>query len=35
MIKQPMQNRLTDDEWQDMLGSKQVARPEWLHSVAA
>jgi hypothetical protein len=28
-FKQPMQNRLTDEEWREMLGSEAPERPEW------
>ena len=28
-FKQPMQERLTDEKWREMLGSKPPERPEW------
>jgi len=28
-FKQPMQNRLTDEEWREMLSSEPPERPEW------
>jgi hypothetical protein len=28
-FKQPMQERLTDEEWREMLGSEPPERPEW------
>ena len=28
-FKQPMQSRLTDEQWRDMLQSNPPERPEW------
>jgi len=36
-FKQPMSNRLTDEEWKDMLEARanEPARPEWIGSFTA
>lgn len=33
-FKQPMQERLTDEKWREMLGSKPPERPEWYFNFA-
>jgi len=33
-FKQPMQDRLTDEEWRDTLGSNPPERPEWTSNFA-
>lgn len=34
-FKQPMQDRLTDEKWRDMLGSNPPENPEWISNFAA
>jgi len=33
-FKQPMQNRLTDDQWRELLQAEPPARPEWYANFA-
>lgn len=33
-FKQPMQDRLTDEEWRETLGSNPPERPEWTSNFA-
>lgn len=33
-FKQPMEDRLTDEKWRDMLGSNPPEKPEWIPNFA-
>ena len=34
-FKQPIENRLTDEEWKDMLATSPPPRPSWISSFFA
>jgi len=33
-FKQPMDNRLTDEAWRDLLEANPPAKPEWISNYA-